>query len=376
LTGILDIHTARNGLDLITWLCGGEMIEWTPPIKPYFLVADPKPYDGIEVKYLSDFQKNPVGQIPIREVWKQWAKNIYDLRRFNEQMFAMEFFNNFVVQLCIRLGFDQNVNWKNLNVLALDGEMSSKGQFPNPLRPEDRIKNYGIYSRSRQEIIDDRDEKDLILHLKNAILDENPDILLHFSGTGIDFEYPMIRAKRYGIDFGVGRDKYRANPYISRWTRKTKFIERTETSVYLSGRICMDVYKESLGDTSLTGMRHSLKVIGRHFFGNIVDVVEVDYNQIRNMSREELGEYVISDARLTYLLGEHYLKRIIIPTANDMKIPLSMAVRRTASLHGNLFYGRNYRKQGILADGNNLERFQMLLGQLDEKKKVQTQLGG
>lgn len=137
----------------------------------------------------------------------------------------------------------------------------------------------------------------------------------------------------------------------------------------------MDVYKESLWDTSLTGLRHTLKGIGRHFFGKLVDVVEVDYSRIKSMGREELGDYVISDARLTYLLGEHYLKRVVLRIANERKIPLSMAVRRTPAQHGKLFYGRKFKERGIVADGNNIERLQMILGKLEGKKGAQKTLG-
>jgi len=361
MTGLLSVQTMRDGRRVKSYFVGGKRIVWLPPIKPFFWTTTEKPtVDPESLILLSHLHSKPYEEVVKSKVWKQECRNVYDVKRLREMVFAMEASVRYIERLCIEYGFEQNIKLENIRKIGFDIEArSSVGQFPNPRNPDDRLLALAVWGREVQRVFVSDDEASIVEGFVKLVRDYDPDVLLDYSGTGIDYEFPMIRGHRYGIKFAIGREG--DEPYIMRRTYKRRAMERTETTIYLQGRLCMDVFKEVLFDTSLTGMRRTLKNIGRFFFGDIVDVVEMDRQRLDQATKEDLGYYCFSDARLHYLLGEHYM-RMVCALANRKQVPLNMMVHRKPSHLGNLFYGRKYKQMGIVSDGGNLERFERLLG--------------
>jgi len=123
----------------------------------------------------------------------------------------------------------------------------------------------------------------------------------------------------------------------------------------------MDVYKEVRIDPFCQGMRHDLKTVARHFFPDDRDLIrEVDRTEMYKLSEDELYEYCLSDARVTYKLGMHYLD-VLLNLAYLLRVPLDFIVYRSPSHIGNVVYGRAMKERGIVSDGANYDRFKGVL---------------
>lgn len=354
---VLDVHTDRSGYNLVAWLVGGETFKFKPPFTPFYYTSTPIP----SVPPVSP-APTALGTLSPVNLWKREAACIYDLNRWaGEDEGALEALK-LVDRLVAEGGFDQStLTFDALNVLAFDGEMRSEGQFPNPHKPSNVITDYSFYSPTCQRVISlegcSGDEVSLIERIEDTVARVDPDVLLDYSGTGIDYEYLDVRSRFLrGRGVSLGRDGMRASPFISRFTYRRGFIERTDTTVYLSGRACLDVCKEAMGDQSLIGVRKRLKVIARRWFPNL-DVVEVDYNDLKRMGASERAAYCLSDARACYMVGEVYL-RLLCVIARTYNVPLTLAVHRRLSHLGNWSHSSAFRELGIVSDGSCGERWE------------------
>jgi len=236
---------------------------------------------------------------------------------------------------------------------AFDAEIESKGQFPRVDR--NPVTAIAYYSRHYQKVwtIHDMPEYEVLAKLCDHGQKDNVDIFGTYSGTALDYDYPSGRASILGVDFPLGRRD--DPPYTKTRTFESGKRVGVDKTTFLRGRICFDLYKEALFDTSLSGVRHGLKDVCRFLFGDPY-ILEVDRQRMDMLSKEELGAYCFSDARITFKLLEHYLS-ILKPLALMLRVPLDMIVNRKPSHIGNLVYGRAYNKLGVISDGSNAERF-------------------
>ena len=361
MTGLLDLKVNRDGINLDCWLVGGEYRRLKPPCLPYFFTSTVNPAKPpAMMRLLGECHSRPFEKVEKREVWTEQCSTVYGIEQRRDLVVGMEDNVRFIERLCIDYGFENLVVPSDLSVVGFDIECESKsGQFPNPKNEFDPLTAFSVFgncsdnSRTSERCFTG-DESDILKNAVEEIQWLNPDVLCTYSGTGIDYEYPLVRAHVLGRAFRIGRQ--RDEPFIARSTYRRKFFERTETTTYLKGRLCMDVYNEVLVDTSLTGLRRTLKVVGRHFFaGQGFDIVEEDRMLLKQLSPAQLSRYCLSDARLAYHLGMHYLGAVC-SLARKYSVPLSAMVHRKPSHTGNLIYGRGFRELGIVSDGSNRDR--------------------
>ena len=356
---LLDIKVNRDGINLDCWLAGGEYRKLKAPVKPYFFTSTPNPsIDPMKRLYLSALHRAPMRSVVPTAVWQESCPTVYDVRRSRDLVEVVgESDVRFIERLCIDYGFQNDVTLERLRCVGIDIEAEAEsGQFPNPKREFDPLTALAVHGGNVSKGFVGS-EKEIIGSAIETIRTVNPDVIFTYSGTGIDYEYPLVRAHINGLSYKLGRRG--DEPYIMKNVYRRKFFERTEVSTLLEGRLCMDVFNEVLFDQSLTGMRRGLKVVGRHFFPK-VEIVEVDRARIHDLTSAEKAKYCLSDARLAYMLGIHYL-RGICALARRYKVPLGLMVRRKPSHLGNLFYGRAFNALGIISDGSNGDRFKELL---------------
>jgi len=336
-----------RGRMLDCWLTGGERYIVPAPTFPYFYDFEPvtRTCELVTRRLLSDVSK----QLKLYKCFCG-VEQVQYLRTDH----SLECDVRFVERLAIDYGFSHSyAQAKPLKTLAFDDEMFSLGQFPNPKR--DPVTAIGVWSNSVQRVLVG-DELEILDEFVNIVERENPDILFTYSGTALDYWYPLQRAHLRGLRFPLGR--LGDEPRIV----EKKFGKfRREREVYLHGRICMDVYKEVRIDPFCQGMRHDLKTVARHFFSDDRDLIrEVDRTEMYKLSEDELYEYCLSDARVTYKLGMHYLD-VLLNLAYLLRVPLDFIVYRSPSHIGNVVYGRAMKERGIVSDGANYDRFKGVL---------------
>ena len=336
-----------RGGKLECWVSGGKRAIYAkPPTPPYFYskVRQHGKCESVERTLLSDLTRKV-------ELFKVFAHDPREIRGMRD-MNSLESRVRYVERLAIDYGFKQTD--MDASLLAFDIEAYSKGQFPRPDR--DTMAALAVCSASTQLCLVG-EETNIIENFCKIVSEENPDILATYSGTAFDYEFPMGRAHRIGRRLMLGRRG--DEPYIKTRTYEMGKRIGVDKTAYLKGRICFDVYNEVRFDTALSGIRRDLKSVSKYFFGDKL-VKEVDRSRIGALSENELSDYCFSDARLTYLLANHYLS-VLKQLAVMLNVPLDMMVHRSPSHIGNLLYGRRFGELGVVSDGANYERFSGVL---------------
>jgi len=348
------IRVAGNGRQFDCWLTGGMHKVITPPSSPFFYNTA-RLGEPIFKRLLGNMVRGDSEQ---KRVWKRAFRNVYELRRLRsryEKGVVMEADVRYIERIAQDFGFLQN----DVNTVdaAFDIEIETKGQFPRVDR--DAVSAIAYFSRRYQKVWTkfDYPEYELLGQLCDHAVKDNIDVFGTFSGTALDYDYPNDRAHILGVDFPLGR--LGDSPYTKTRTWKTGKHVGIEKTTYLHGRLCYDLYRELCVDTSLSGVRHTLKDTCRFLFGDDY-IVEVDRQRMDALNREELGAYCFSDARITYRLLQHYLA-VMRPLAKVLKVPLDMVCFRKPSHIGNLVYGRAFNSLDIISDGSNVDRFTGLL---------------
>jgi len=343
---VLLIVRVKQGYLLDCWLSGGKHYVVEPPCMPYFW--------NLTGSFGGEPHKRRLLSKPTedRTIYKIICDTVYDVRRRRVQGISIESDVRFIERLAIDYGFKQPD--MRLSLLAFDVEAFSKGQFPRADR--DALAALAVCSPRVQKCFVG-DERDIIIQFIEVVERENPDVLATYSGTAFDYEFTLARARRAGLRLALGR--LRDEPSIH--TREYAFGKRigVDKSVFLHGRVCFDVYQEVRWDAALSGVRRDLKSVARYFYGDEY-VREVDRSRIGKLSESELYDYCFSDARLTYLLAEHYLS-VLKTLAFMLHVPLDFIVHRSPSHIGNVIYGRRFKQLGIVSDGANVDRFRGVL---------------
>ena len=340
---LLIVNVHRDGYHLDCWFSGGEHYIVEPPEHPYFY--DRRRVSGVKCVPMRCRLLSSLQQV---DLFKVECPNVYSVRRVRSPS-SLEADVRFVERLCIDYGFRQDDT--DCTVLAFDVEASSSsGQFPDPAR--DRVTAISVYSRRVQDCFVG-DERQILCRFVDAVRRVDPDVIATFSGTAFDYVFTLQRARRVGVRLALGR--LNDEPY----TQVRTFGDQREFVTFLDGRICMDVYQEARFDATLSGVRKSLKSVGRHFYGER-EVVEVDRSRMHLLSEDDLWDYCFSDARLTFFLAEHYLA-VLKQLAVMLNVPLNFVVHRKPSHVGNVVYGRAFRRLGVVSDGANFERLKGVL---------------
>jgi len=345
---LLIVSVLRDGRTIECWSTGGKCVRFRPKVAPYFwtFVTEENPVGRILHRKLLSAPKK------VREVIQVVCRNVYDVKHISRNLSTA-----FETQVRYKERLAQDCGFKQADVdsvdAAFDVEIESTGQFPRADR--NPLIAIAYYGRRYQKVwtTHDMPEYELVSKLCDHVGRENVDIVGTYSGTALDYDYPAARAQILGVDFPLGRRD--DPPYTKTRTFETGKRVGVDKTTFLRGRICFDLYKEALFDTSLSGVRHGLKPVCRFLFGDRF-IEEVDRQRIDMLSREELGSYCFSDARITYKLLEHYLSTLK-PLAVMLKVPLDMMIGRKPSHIGNLVYGRAYNTLGVISDGSNADRF-------------------
>lgn len=341
----------RSGLLLDCWLSGGTRYEISPPSHPYYYNTHGE-FGGVpteNTRLLSIAWSNKT-----RTLYKVSLPSVYQVRQSRQFGVSLESDVRFIERLAIDYGFSQKD--RDASVLAFDIEAASTtGQFPNPKNPNDTLLAVAVRGKDFGECYVGN-ENEIVRQFVKCVQTHNPDIIATFSGTAFDYEFLL---NRFGADsLRLGRLDDAPFIKIVEYERGKRIgVDKT---TLLNGRICFDVYDEVRFDSSLSGIRRNLKTVGRHFFGDINPIIEVDRARLRELSEEDLKEYCLSDARLTHLLAEHYLGTLK-ELAFVLRVPLDFVVHRSPSHIGNVVYGRQFSKLGIVSDGANIDRFRGVL---------------
>ena len=204
--------------------------------------------------------------------------------------------------------------------------------------------------------------KDFIAYVRQ----ENPDIICDFNGAWYDMQCLIHNCEHFMIRCALGRNG--ELPYIQTKEYERKGKGRISNTVLLKSRVHFDVYREVEQDYTLTqaGLKtRGLKDVARHYGYN---PIEIDYSKLEQLSFEELRDYNISDAYVTYRRGQIYLK-LLWTLADLLNVPLDAIIQRNPSYIPTIVMGREMNKRGIISDAKNKDRFPQFFA--EGKKAVQ-----
>jgi DNA polymerase elongation subunit (family B) len=201
-------------------------------------------------------------------------------------------------------------NWNNLDryendiilpftIASFDIECTSgDGSFPQAVRDCDKIIQIGTtFSRFGEtecykqviitlgtcspindvEVIECKDEKDVLLQWTKLIKTENPDIITGYNIFGFDFEYMKDRSLKLGI-YNRFMKLSRINNEISEWKEKklasSALGDNTLKYIEMTGRVLIDMYKLIQKDFKLPS--YKLDSVAGNFIQETINKIEID----------------------------------------------------------------------------------------------------
>lgn len=344
------------GKELECWFSGGKRRVIEAPILPHFWSYAPRRdavlCKPVDMHLLSNMEEN----VKLYQCLVEDRRRVRDLRNAD----SLEAGVPYTQVLNTLYGFKQHD--MDLTHGAWDIEVSSpRGRFPRMER--DPISAISYFSRKTQKTFSDEPEYEIISRLVDAVQECDPDILDTYNGPKFDYRYTAHRAAVNNVPFILGRKN--DAPYIRRREFQGGKRKGVSYTVFIKGRLSLDVYKEVDLDTYLTGKikNKQLKTVARYFFGDEF-VVEVDRAAMGSLTSDELYWYCFSDSRLTFLLAEIYLM-VLKYAAVTLDVPLDFIINRSPSHIGNLIFGRGLKALNVVSDGFNAERFEGVLWDVD-----------
>lgn len=140
--------------------------------------------------------------------------------------------------------------------------------------------------------------------------------------------------------------------------------------ITIEGVVVYDVLKSTQADQSLTGNvdTHGLKEVS-NWFGFKERAAPLTPKEIvEKMGTKELIEYNKDDVYRLLILFDIYWPNIEF-NANDLKVPLDMAIELNTTDLGLITIGDEYKKRGIIADGSNRERYAEIFKRKKDKSE-------
>jgi len=183
----------------------------------------------------------------------------------------------------------------------------------------------------------------------------SPDIEVIYNKS---YDLPMLfdRCKANNIDITFF-SKNGVKPYVG-----------GKHGVRMDGIVVYDVYESAERDQSLSGNvpNKGLKVVSDYFgFKSTAKVLTGD-EIAEAVGTEELVAYNKEDVSRLMFLFDIYWQGIEY-TAEDLKIPLNMAVNLSTTDLGIIVLGDLYREYNIVADGTNYDRYPEIFQRTKEK---------
>lgn len=144
---------------------------------------------------------------------------------------------------------------------------------------------------------------------------------------------------------------------------------------YIDGIVVYDVYDSAREDQSLSGNveDRGLKEVS-NYFGFKEERKPLDVKKISEyLGSSELVEYNRDDVKRLLLLFDIYWPGIEF-NANDLKIPLNLAVGMNITKLGIICMGDEYKKRNVIADGSNYDRYPEIFQR--KKKQIEPNYQG
>jgi len=236
-----------------------------------------------------------------------------------------------------------------LKFLFLDIEQYTKPEDPFPTY-DDRIISISWCSNNR--IIksvylkkETTSDKKLLERFIEEYQKIDPDVIVVYNKN---YDIPTIlnRCIRNKINTGCF-SKNGARPYIG-----------GKQDISIEGVVIYDVYLSARADQSLTGNvpNKGLKAVS-DYFGFKTENKEFDMKNIHKLiGTDELIKYNKDDVKRLLLLFDIYWGNIEF-NADDLKIPLNLALDLNITDLGLIVLGDEFRKHNIIADGTNYHRY-------------------
>lgn len=318
------------------------------PIKPYFYsnkkdISIPANISEVRAKKLSNYQ--------VGKFFKYEFLTREKLVRYRDRIPAFESNIPFIIRNVIDIEnlFTKFSHTNDLKFLFLDIEQYTK--------PEDMFPTYEDRIISISWCGNDRFVKTVFLNkettsdkkLLEKFIEEyqkiDPDVLVLFNKR---YDIPTIlhRCMRTNINTGAF-SKNGVKPYIG-----------GKDDVSIEGVVIYDIYDSARADQSLFGNvpNKGLKAVS-NYFGFETKNKEFDMKNIHQLvGTKELIRYNKDDVKRLFLLFDIYWDNIEF-NANDLKIPLNVALDLNITDLGLLIMGKEYKRMNVIANGTNKERW-------------------
>lgn len=339
-------RTIDNQTALEVYEIGGKLHVYKAPFKPYYYA----PFD-VNSGERQQLEKTLLSTMQKKQLWKVAFPNTYALKDCRVDG-GMEDHIPYDQRVAIDVGYKQASGAPSHDAFDLEME-SSRGMFPNAAYDKITAISYVGENFKECKTIGDVPEYELIHWFIDTVKKRNPDALDTYFGSFADWPWLELRAKVNNIALSVGRDG--SKPYLSTRTFNSGKKVGEEKFVDIGGRVHFDVWKEVDADQTIFGIKNKqLKTVAKWF--GLGPVIEVDRSQMARLSNEQLREYCLSDANLTYELAKIYIRNLL-PLAEYLEIPLNMVLDRTPSHPSNYVLRRHLGKLNIVVDKGNSERY-------------------
>jgi len=353
----LIVHTiVKNKQEKLNIWRNGEQKIINAPIRPYYYSYDeldvPAIKKSVEAVALSSYEK------------KLFYKYEFDTR---EQLVAYRNEKTFEdnIPFAIRHRVDIPALYTKfphstpLKFLFFDIEQYTK---PGKMFPyyDDRITSIAYCTNDRKiKCIylgkDKTTDKELLLKFIEVYKRIDPDVLVVYNRT-YDIPTILYRCQKNRIST-VHFSKNNEKPYFG-----------GKDAFNIEGVLIYDVLLSAREDQSLTGnvSDKGLKAVS-NWFGFKEERKPLTPKQMSELQgTKELVEYNKDDVRRLLLVFDVYWLNIEF-NANDLKIPLNLAVNLNTTDLGLIVIGDEYRQQNIIADGDNSTRYPEIF----QRKKTQ-----
>ena len=337
----------RNKEKLSIWYNGKNKII-NAPINPYFYS-----YKDLEIscKRKTTLQKKCLSRMEEKTFYKYEFQTREQLVQERQQNITFEDNIPFLIRNRIDMPdiYTKFQHTKELKFLFIDIEQYTKPSAPFP-DYSDRIISISLAKNDRKVLYasinkDDTSDKKLLLAFKKVYESYQPDVIVVYNQS---YDIPTIikRLERNRI----------STTFLSKNNTKPRIIGKEK--IEIEGVVIYDVMLSARDDQSLTGnvINRGLKEVS-NWFGFKETIKPLNMKHINDyIGTPELKQYNQDDVRRLILAFDIYWPNIEY-NANDLSIPLDMAMYLNITDLGLLVVGDEYREHGIIADGSNYHRY-------------------
>ena len=349
----------KYGKEKLSIWANGKHIVIDAPIDPYFYSYGK--FDNISAK-ITERKAKPLSDY---DTEKLFYKHSVPTRK-NVEMYRSDatFEDNIPFILRVRIDlpdfYTQYPHTKELKFLFFDIEQYTK---PDAMFPtyDDRITSISWCTNDRKIDCgyigkDNKSDKNLLKVFVDKFIDIDPDVVVVFNK---DYDIPTLirRCERNHIDTKL-LSKSGIKPYVG---------GREKVSIY--GRVIYDVAYSAMTDQTLSGNveNRGLKEVSNYYGFKSKRKPLTPQQMLDYIGTKTLVEYNMDDVRRLFLLFDVYWENIYF-NANDLKIPLNLAVELNTTDLGLITVGDEFRERNVIADGTNEQRYPEIFKRVKKHK--------